>query len=71
MGVLSLQDKPVDVEDILAERGIEVSYEAIHRWTRKLGLAFASNLRRAGPSPTGRWHLDELVLKVGGKRMWL
>ena len=32
---------------------------------------FASNLRRARPAPTGRWHLDEMVVKVGGKRMWL
>ena len=60
-----------DVEELLAQRGIEVSYETIRCWTLKFGQVFASNLRRARPAPTGRWHLDEMVVKVGGKRMWL
>jgi putative transposase len=58
-----------DVEELLAERGIEVSYETVRCWTRKFGQTFASNLRRARPAPTGRWHPDEMVVKVGGKRM--
>ena len=41
------------------------------RPARRFGQAFASNLRRARPAPTGRWHLDEMMVKVGGKRMWL
>ena len=60
-----------DVEELLAQRGIEVSYETVRCWTRKFGRIFASNLRGARPAPTGRWHLDEMVVKVGGKRMWL
>ena len=60
-----------DVEELLAQRAIEVSYETIRCWTRKFGQVFASNLRRSRPPPTGRWHLDEMVVKVGGKRMWL
>jgi putative transposase len=60
-----------DVEELLAQRGIEVSYETIRCWTRKFGQAFASNLLRARPPPTARWHLDEMMVKVGGKRMWL
>ena len=60
-----------DVEELLAQRGIEVSYETIRCWTRKFGQVFASNQRRARPAPTGRWHLDEMVVKVGGKRMRL
>jgi putative transposase len=60
-----------DVEELLAQRGIEVSYETIRCWTRKFGQVFASNLRRSRPPPTARWHLDEMVVKVGGKRMWL
>jgi len=48
-----------DVEELLSERGIEVSYETIRCWTLKFGQLFAHNLRRARASPTGRWHLDE------------
>ena len=60
-----------DVEELLAERGIEVSYETVRRWTRKFGQVYAANLRLRRPTPTGRWHLDEMVVKIGGKRMWL
>ena len=60
-----------DVEEMLAQRGIEVSYETIRCWTRKFGQLYAWNLRRSRCKPTGRWHLDEMVVKVGGKRMWL
>ena len=60
-----------DVEELLAQRGIEVSYKTIRCWTRKFGQVFAWNLRRSRCKPTGRWHLDEMVVKVGGKRMWL
>jgi transposase-like protein len=37
----------------------------------KFGKAIAQNLRRSRPRPTGRWHLDEMVVKIAGKRMWL
>jgi putative transposase len=60
-----------DVEELLAQRGIEVSYETIRCRTRKFGQLYAWNLRRSRCKPTGRWHLDEMVVKVGGKRMWL
>ena len=60
-----------DVEELLAQRGIEVSYETIRCWTRKFGRLYAWNLRRSRCKPTARWHLDEMVVKVGGKRMWL
>lgn len=60
-----------DVEELLAQRGIEVSYETIRCWTLKFGRQFACNLRRSRPKPTGRWHLDEMVVKIGGKRMYL
>ena len=57
-----------DVEELLAERGIEVSYETIRCWTIKFGHQFADNLRRKRPPPSPRWHLDEMVCKVGGRR---
>ena len=60
-----------DVEEMLAERGIDTNYETIRCWTLKFGRLFAQNLRRSRPKPTGRWHLDEMVVKISGKRMWL
>ena len=53
------------------KRDIPVSYETIRCWTLKFGRQFAYNLRRSRPRPTGRWHLDEMVVKIGGKRMFL
>ena len=60
-----------DVEELLAQRGIEVSYETIRCWTIKFGPLIARRLktRRCAPSP--RWHLDEMVCWIGGKRMYL
>ena len=60
-----------DVEELMAQRGVEVSYETIRCFTLKFGRQFAYNLRRSRPRPTGRWHLDEMVVKIGGKRMFL
>src|SRR3954466_6815411 len=60
-----------DVEELLAERGIETSYETVRRWVGKFGLMFARNLRRLRPRPTGRWHLDEMVITIQGRRMYL
>jgi len=60
-----------DVEEMPAERGIDVSYETVRCWTMKFGRSFAQNLRLRGTSPTGRRHLDEVVVKIGGKRIWL
>jgi transposase-like protein len=60
-----------DVEEMLAQRGIEASYETVRCWTLKFGQVIAQNLRRSRPKPTGRWHLDEMVVKIAGRRMWL
>lgn len=60
-----------DVEEMLAQRGIEVSYETIRCWTIKFGPQIARNLKRRRPAPSPRWHLDEVVCKIGGKRMYL
>ncbi len=60
-----------DVEELLAERGLDVSYESIRRWVLKFGPAFARRLRRRRPRPSSRWHLDEMVVRIGGKRMYL
>ena len=55
----------------MAQRGIEVSYETIRCWTIKFGPQFARALRRRRPAPSPRWHLDEMVCNVRGKRMYL
>ena len=60
-----------DIEELLAQRGIEVSYETIRCWIRKFGPQIAANLRRRRCSPTGRWHLDETYVRIGGQKMWL
>jgi putative transposase len=60
-----------DVEDLLAARGLGVSYETIRRWVLKFGPAVARNLRLARPKPDDRWHLDEMVVLINGQRMYL
>src|SRR4051812_38276365 len=63
-----------DVEELLAERGIETSYETVRRWVLKFGPAFARNLRRLRPRPTGKWHLDGVsrthLLRKGGVALY-
>ena len=51
-----------DVEEVLAERGIAVSYETIRRWCRKFGATYADGVRRRRSRPGDKWHLDEGVL---------
>lgn len=60
-----------DVEELLVERGLDVSFEPIRRWVLKFGLQFARNLRARRPRPSGPWHLDEMVVSIGGNRHWL
>jgi transposase-like protein len=60
-----------DVEDLLAERGLDVSYETIRRWVLKFGPIFARALRRRRERPSSMWHLDEMVIRIGGERFWL
>src|SRR5260221_9332399 len=60
-----------DVEELLAERGLEVSYETVRRWVLKFGFRIARRLRRSRPRPTDRWHLDEMVVRIAGRQMYL
>jgi transposase-like protein len=60
-----------DVEDLLAERGIEVSNETVRRWFLKFGRLVAVNLRRSRPRASARWHLDEMVIKIRDRKHWL
>ena len=58
-------------EDLLAERGLDVSYETVRRWVLKFGPLFAKELRRRRHRPTSHWHLDEMAVLIGGKQFWL
>jgi transposase-like protein len=60
-----------DAEELLAERGVDVSYETVRRWVLKFGPGIARKLRRCRPRPSDRWHLDEMVVRIAGKRMYL
>jgi len=60
-----------DVEELLAERGLDVSYEAIRQWVLKFGPLFACRLRRHRPRAGSQWHLDEMVVRIRGERMYL
>ena len=60
-----------DVEEMLAERGLDISYETIRRWFLKFGTVIAANLRRTRPKPSDHWHLDEMVIVIRQKRYWL
>jgi putative transposase len=60
-----------DVEDLLAERGLDVSYETARRWVLKFGPVFARELRRRRPRPSSRWHLDEMAVTIAGRQFWL
>src|SRR5271166_1827208 len=51
-----------DVEDLLAERGIVVSYETVRRWVNHFGPMIAADLRKRRPKPHSIWHLDEVYL---------
>ena len=57
-----------DVEDLLAERDLDISYESVRRWFLKFGAPIALSLRPMRPTPSGYWHLDEMVIVIRGKR---
>src|ERR687896_1588136 len=59
------------VEELLLERGVTVTYEAIRKWCRKFGQQYANQLRRRRPRPGDKWHLDEVCLTIKGERHYL
>lgn len=70
-GCISASASLRDIEEMLAQRGINVSYETIRCWTKTFGPQIARRLKRLGPCPSPRWHLDEVVCAIGGRRMFL
>src|SRR3954462_3147223 len=59
------------VEELLAARGISVSHETVRQWALKFGQGFANEIRRRLPRPGDKWHLDEVQIKIAGKKHWL
>jgi putative transposase len=59
------------VEEMLAARGILVSHETVRQWALKFGQNFANQIRRGLPAPGDKWHLDEVVISIAGKKHWL
>jgi putative transposase len=60
-----------DVEDLLAQRGIVVSHETVRFWVMKFGHQYAKSNRRDRPPVSNKWHLDEVVISIRGKKHWL
>jgi len=59
------------VEEMLAARGICVTYETVRRWGKKFGKTFADQIRRRAPARGDKWHLDEVVVSIAGEQQWL
>jgi putative transposase len=60
-----------DVEEMMAQRGVIVSYETVHQWCAKFGQSYANDLRRRRGRPGDKWHLDEVFIKISGKTHYL
>ena len=64
-----------NVEDLLDERGIDVSHETVRYWWQRFGPMFASEIRKRRiecmQSSRWRWHLDEIFVKINGERHYL
>ncbi|GAW35547.1 transposase IS66 family protein [Roseovarius sp. A-2] len=60
-----------NVEDLLAERGVIVSRETVRLWVNRFGAHYASCIRRDRPPQSDKWHLDEVVIPIRGKKHWL
>ena len=60
-----------EVEELMLERGIVLSYETVRRWCTKFGQRYADSLRRRRPRPGDKWHLDEVFIKIDGEQKYL
>jgi putative transposase len=60
-----------EVEELMFERGVTVSYETVRRWCGKFGQQYAGALRRRRPRPGDKWHLDEVFIKINGEQKYL
>src|SRR5476651_2185457 len=59
------------VEELLAARGIELTYETVRRWSVKFGLGIAQRIRSTALARGDKWHVDEVAVTINGKKHWL
>ena len=59
------------VEEMLAARGICVTYETVRQWGKKFGKAFSDRIRQRAPARGDKWHMDEVVVSIAGEPHWL
>jgi putative transposase len=59
------------VEELLAARGIDLTYETVRRWSMNFGLGIARRNRSTALARGDKWHLDEVVVTINGKKHWL
>jgi putative transposase len=71
LALLSIQPSHRDIEDLLAERGIEVSYESIRLWCIKFGTKYARRLKRKHRGCGDTFYIDEVFVKINGKQHYL
>ncbi len=60
-----------DVEDLLAERGIDVTYETVRLWVLNFGQVYARQIRKRRPTAYDHWHIDDVFVNIGGKQIYL
>lgn len=60
-----------DVEEVMAERGVDLSYETFRRWVKRFGPPIARDMRRGCPQAHPLWHLDEMYVSISGRWMYL
>ena len=60
-----------DIEDLLAQRGVEVSYETIRQWCERLGREYAARAQRKQPRRGDIWRLDEVFIRMRGRQYYL
>ena len=60
-----------DVEELMLERGVDVSYETIRRWVDKFGSTYAKRIKARTEAPSPVWHLDEVYTKINGRMVYL
>jgi len=60
-----------DVQELLQERGLQVSHETLHQWNIKFAPLLTEKLRHRGPRRGSRWFLDEVCIDIRGKKFWL
>ena len=60
-----------DVQELMLERVVDASYETIRAWCDRFGQQYANQLRRRGPRPGDKWHLDEVFVQINGAQRYL